>query len=173
MPVGPGYTSSGIDNAFKVNSLAAKKAFPDKVVLLQPNFYDGDISVFRQWLADNGIGIGVPDVVPKSSSITFDFAADFLKLHNQIPTAPDVQWDNYERCKEPPHWSGCTAPGTYFTSVELLEAVVRGDQSLVFDLGCNARGIHSGYNPCSPQLWTFASLRVNFTILKSKNTMIQ
>ncbi len=125
MPVGPGYTSSGIDNAFKVNSLAAKKAFPDKVVLLQPNFYDGDISVFRQWLADNGIGIGVPDVVPKSSSITFDFAADFLKLHNQIPTAPDVQWDNYERCKEPPHWSGCTAPGTYFTSVELLEAVVR------------------------------------------------
>ncbi len=115
--MGPGWSATNVEAAFKAMSLGAKKAFPDKVVLLQPNFGPPDPSAMRQWLADNGIGIGIPDLVLTSKNINLIYT-DFIKHHNAVPTALDVQWDNYERC--------CNSQGLNFTSAELLAAGATG-----------------------------------------------
>lgn len=120
---GPDYSPSALESAFKAIALGAKNAFPGKTVILQPNFAPFDIVQFGKWLADNGIGIGTPDLVV-NETVSEPYLIQKTH-HDAVPTAPDVEWDNYERCKAPPHWAGCTAPGTYFTSAEILDWTVK------------------------------------------------
>ncbi len=114
MPVGPGYTAGGVENAFKSIALATKNAFPNKVIFSYPNWGPPDPVLFSQWLAANGIGLGEPDVVINPSNP--EVYALEKTYHNVIPTGPDVQWDNYERC--------CNASGINFTSAEILDWTV-------------------------------------------------
>ncbi|MBN1669627.1 MAG: beta-galactosidase [Kiritimatiellae bacterium] len=92
-----GWTREGIEEAFKFNALAAKKAFPDKIVMQHINFASYDLAVFSAWLAENGIGIGGPDVgIPKQEGSLISKAyAQYARFHDVVATGPDVQWGNY------------------------------------------------------------------------------
>lgn len=123
MEAGPGFSSAGVENAFKTMSLAAKNAFPDKVVFLQVNFGAFDLSAMRQWLSANGIGFGAPDTFgsPDTTLLTLNTTSgewyDYNQYHSVVPTERDVQWDNYTRC--------CDASGNNFTAAEILDFAVQ------------------------------------------------
>ena len=116
LEAGPGWTSDGVEAAFKKMALGAKKAFPDKLVFLQPNFGPPDPATLSQWLADNGIGIGTPDITLNDYSYKTLYPI-FIRYHDEVHTAPDVQWDNYERYSK-------TLRRNY-TSAELLDEAVK------------------------------------------------
>ncbi|KKU80097.1 MAG: hypothetical protein UY07_C0052G0001, partial [Parcubacteria group bacterium GW2011_GWA1_47_8] len=118
MPTGPSYSATGVENAFKVNALAAKRAFPDKTIIQQINYAAFDLQAFAQWLAGNGIGIGSPDtlLMPEKGQISKVYPL-YLPQHDLVPTAPDVQWGNYE------HYNSLI--GRPNTSAELLDGGVK------------------------------------------------
>lgn len=95
MEAGPKWTSAGVEAAFKKMALGAKRAFPNKVVFLQPNWGPPDPVKLGEWLSNVGVAIGAPDTVINGKN---PWVLDMQKqYHDNIPTGPDVQWDNYER----------------------------------------------------------------------------
>lgn len=113
-----GWTRKGIEEAFKFNVLAAKKAFPNKIVMQHINFAAYDLATFATWLAGNGIGIGGPDVsVTKGRDSPICKAyAQYARFHDVVATGPDVQWSNYVR-KNP-------NTGKQVTAAEILRYAV-------------------------------------------------
>ena len=99
---------------FKEYALAAKEAFPDKVVMQMINYANFDLEAFADWLASNGIATGGPDVhLTKSRrGSILDVYALHKKNNMLTPNGIDVQWDNWE------YW------GDTYTSRELLEGAV-------------------------------------------------
>ena len=95
-----GYSAQALEAAFKKIALDAKAAFPNKVVTQMINYAPYDLAPFSAWLAENGIGIGGPDVhlqASKKDSLHAYAYPQYLKYHDIVPTGPDVQGDNYRR----------------------------------------------------------------------------
>ena len=91
----PGYTVAAVEDGYKKNALAAKSAFPDKVIIQNINFAVFNLKRFSTWLAQNGIGIGNPDMNFSKPPLTKTVYPLELVYHNEVPTAPQVQWSNY------------------------------------------------------------------------------
>lgn len=94
-----GYSVAGVEEGFKAIALAAKKGFPSKSVIQLVNFAVFDVVTFSTWLEKNGIGIGGPDVSAQPNkliAVTYD---QYLRLHDRVPTGPNVEWSNYSSSK--------------------------------------------------------------------------
>lgn len=95
-----GYSAQALEAAFKQIALDTKRAFPNKTVNQMINYAPYDLATFSAWLAENGIGIGGPDVHlmdSKADSLHAYAYPQYLLYHNVVPTGPDVQGDNYRR----------------------------------------------------------------------------
>jgi hypothetical protein len=94
-----GYSSNAALKAFEQAALKARKSFPDKSVMQMVNFAPYDIGNFVNWLVNNNIGIGGPDLhTAQSNKLSRKLSAIYdlyKKHHNKVPTGPDVQWNNY------------------------------------------------------------------------------
>jgi hypothetical protein len=92
-----GYDCSGNLEFFQSVSLTAKNSFKNKVAIQQVNFACFDLPDFMQWLANNGIGIGTPDIYVFKNFLTDTIYPLMYHYRNVVPMGPDVQWMNYER----------------------------------------------------------------------------
>lgn len=92
-----GYSANKIKETYQARVLAARNAFPDKIVMQKINFAPYDIEEFGAWLVENDIGIGSPDIYLENASLTTKVYPQYLKYHHQVPTGPDIQWKNYEK----------------------------------------------------------------------------
>ena len=103
--------------AFKSYALAAKKAFPDKTVMQMINYAPFDLEEFAEWLLENGIATGGPDMhldrtdISSGSDQSIAYAIH-KRNHMDTPNGIDVQWDNWDN------------RGVQYTSRELLDAAV-------------------------------------------------
>jgi hypothetical protein len=97
-----GYSSRKAETAFKTIILAARKAFPGKTVTQLINYAPFDLFEFADWLADNNIGIGGPDVKLTGKKANLQkLYAKYVEHHNKVPTGPNIEWDNYIDNKMP------------------------------------------------------------------------
>lgn len=92
-----GFDCSGYRQVLESAAMAARNAFPDKVVLQMMNFACFDLPGFGAWLADRGIGFGTPDTHAFKDPLTDEVYPMFLEHGSKVAVGPDVQWDNYER----------------------------------------------------------------------------
>lgn len=113
----PTYSATKVQTAFQGNALAAKKAFPNKIVMQMVNFAPYDIGSFAAWLVRNGIGIGSPDTLLSNTYLKTNTYPQYLKHHDVVPTAPDVQWGNYTKIN--------SDLGRANTAEELLTGVIQ------------------------------------------------
>lgn len=111
-----GYNATAVNAAFKANSLAARKAFPDKIVMQHINYAPYNLVEFSSWLAQNEIGIGSPDVILHNNTLTGTIYPQYSIYHNTVPTGPDVQWSNYEQYN--------AETGRNYTAEEILTGMV-------------------------------------------------
>ncbi len=102
--------------AFKKRALAVKKAFPDKTVMQMVNYAQFDIESFADWLTENGIATGGPDVhLAKGTDPNSGLYTAYgihKKNHWKTPNGIDVQWDNWTR------------DGRKYSSKQLLDGAV-------------------------------------------------
>ena len=88
--------SLAVEETFKAKALAARRAFPDKVVIQHINFTPYySIEDFAAWLAKNNIGIGGPDVYLSNSVLLGTTYPLYIKHHDEVITGQDIQWVNY------------------------------------------------------------------------------
>ncbi len=93
------YNFNKLYQAFKNRVLSAKKAFPNKSVMQDINYGPFDLNDFSDWLISEGIGLTGPDVhlIPQKRMLREEVWPNIYNAHNKVPTAIDVQWDNYTR----------------------------------------------------------------------------
>ena len=91
----PGYSTGSVERGFKTILSATKNAFPSKSVMQLVNYTVFDVNDFGTWLQQNGIGIGGPDVSAKPDRLRAQAYAQYRRLHNNVPTGPNVEWSNY------------------------------------------------------------------------------
>ena len=92
----PTYNVQAVIDTYKAKALAAKKAFPNKIVFQYINFAPFDLAPFAEWLAQNKIGIGGPDVRLSSPFLLETVYPLYIKYHDQVVTGQDIQWGNYD-----------------------------------------------------------------------------
>gem|GEM_PF-2420001 len=94
-----GYSTESVRTAFMANALALKKAFPDKSVIQYINWAPFDLAPFAAELAQNGIGIGGPDIylLPEKQSIRDTTYPLQLQYHNDVPITIDAQGAEFMR----------------------------------------------------------------------------
>jgi len=111
-----GYTVAGALAGFKTIASAMKTAFPDKAFIHNVNYAPFDRADFCAWCVSNNIGIGCPDfrINSVTNSIYTLIYPIMLQYHDDIPIAPDVQWEDYEYVNP--------ETGVYGTAAELLIA---------------------------------------------------
>ena len=102
-----------IYQSFKDLALAAKRAFPDRVVTQMINYAPFDLEEFAEFLRSNGIATGGPDVHPLRADGALKTAYAIHKRNRwDTPNSIDIQWCNWD------------CYGRTFTSKELLEVAV-------------------------------------------------
>ncbi len=105
--------ASVIYNSFKELALATKRAFPNKVVTQMINYAPFDLEKFAEFLRENGIATGGPDVHPlRADSALKEVYAIHKRNHWDTPNNIDVQWCNWD------------CYGQTFSSRQLLEVAI-------------------------------------------------
>jgi hypothetical protein len=95
--VNAGFSVTVLESNMKRIAIAVKNAFPDKIVMQMINFAPYDLSNYVNWMVENGVAIGGPDIKLKSSLLLNVTYPLYRRYHNDVPTGPDVQFGNYER----------------------------------------------------------------------------
>jgi len=104
METGSAYGGNGtlIETAYKAFATAARNAFPGKTVNYQVNFTPfSDRAGFIDWLVQNNIGLGTPDVIystpPSTNPLSYnnEVLPKYTQYHNQIPTGPQIQFPDW------------------------------------------------------------------------------
>ncbi len=98
---------------FKSYALAAKRAFPNKTVMQMINYAEFDLEEFADWLVEQGIATGGPDVhVARAEEQLATAYSIHKKNHMATPNGIDVQWDNWDK------------GGIQYSSSDLLETAI-------------------------------------------------
>ncbi len=102
-----------IHRSFRELALATRRAFPDKVVTQMINYAPFDLEEFAEFLRENGIATGGPDVHPLRADGALEKVYAIHKRNRlETPNSIDVQWCNWD------------CYGTTFSSRELLQVAI-------------------------------------------------